>query len=77
MFRTLSDKSVRIVLGTDTLDGWGTVQAGLNTIQEMELIAEAGVPPPKIVCSATRDAAKRHGFEKELEAYSQLPVKTV
>jgi imidazolonepropionase-like amidohydrolase/predicted enzyme related to lactoylglutathione lyase len=58
--KTLSDKGVRISLGTDTL--CSMPRPGLNTIQEMEFMAEAGLTPDKIIQAATRNAAEHLGL---------------
>lgn len=58
--KTLSDKGVRISLGTDTL--CSMPRPGLNTIQEMEFMAESGLTPEKIIKTATRDAAEHLGL---------------
>jgi len=58
--KTLSDKGVRIALGTDTL--CSMPRPGLNTIQEMEFMAESGVTPEKIIRAATRNAAEHLGL---------------
>ena len=58
--KTLSDKGVRIALGTDTL--CSMPRPGLNTIQEMEFMAESGLTPEKIIRAATRNAAEHLGL---------------
>jgi len=58
--KTLSDKGVRIALGTDTL--CSMPRPGLNTIQEMEFLAESGLTPEKIIRAATRNAAEHLGL---------------
>lgn len=60
----LSDKGVRISLGTDTLCSMPS--PGLNTIQEMEFMAEAGLAPEKIIRAGTRDAAEHLGLLDDL-----------
>jgi imidazolonepropionase-like amidohydrolase/predicted enzyme related to lactoylglutathione lyase len=62
--KILSDKGVRIVLGTDTM--CSLPHPGLNTIQEMEFMAEAGLTPEKIIRAGTRDAAQHLGLLKDL-----------
>ncbi|OHB74623.1 MAG: hypothetical protein A2Z25_24000 [Planctomycetes bacterium RBG_16_55_9] len=62
--RILSDAGVRISLGTDTL--CSMPRPGLNTIQEMEFMAEAGLKPEKIISAATRNAAELLGLLDEL-----------
>jgi imidazolonepropionase-like amidohydrolase/predicted enzyme related to lactoylglutathione lyase len=58
--KTLSDKGIRISLGTDTL--CSMPRPGLNTIQEMEFMAEAGLTPEQIIRAATRNAAEHLGL---------------
>jgi imidazolonepropionase-like amidohydrolase/predicted enzyme related to lactoylglutathione lyase len=58
--KTLSDKGVHISLGTDTL--CSMPRPGLNTIQEMEFMAEAGLTPETIIQAATRNAAEHLGL---------------
>jgi imidazolonepropionase-like amidohydrolase/predicted enzyme related to lactoylglutathione lyase len=58
--KTLSDKGVRISVGTDTM--CSMPQPGLNTIQEMEFMAQAGLTPEQIVRAATRNAAEHLGL---------------
>ncbi|MFC1795092.1 amidohydrolase family protein [Planctomycetota bacterium] len=60
----LSDKGVRISLGTDTL--CSMPRPGLNTIQEMEFMAEAGLTPEKVIRAATRNAAEHLGLLEDL-----------
>jgi imidazolonepropionase-like amidohydrolase/predicted enzyme related to lactoylglutathione lyase len=62
--KIISDKGVRITLGTDTL--CSMPQPGLNTIQEMEFMAEAGLTPEKIISAGTRDAAEHLGLLDDL-----------
>jgi imidazolonepropionase-like amidohydrolase/predicted enzyme related to lactoylglutathione lyase len=62
--KTLSDKGVRITVGTDTLCSMPS--PGLNTIQEMEFMAEAGLKPERIIQAGTRDAAEHLGLLDEL-----------
>ena len=58
--RALSDKGIRISVGTDTL--CSMPRPGLNTIQEMEFMAESGLTPEKIIRAATRNAAEHLGL---------------
>jgi imidazolonepropionase-like amidohydrolase/predicted enzyme related to lactoylglutathione lyase len=60
----LSDRGVRICLGTDTL--CSMPRPGLNTIQEIEFMAEAGLSPEKIIRASTRDAAEHLGLLDDL-----------
>jgi len=60
----LSDKGVRISLGTDTM--CSMPRPGLNTIQEMEFMAEAGLTPEKVIRAATRNAAEHLGLLEDL-----------
>jgi len=62
--KALSDKGVRISLGTDTLCSMPS--PGLNTIQEMEFMAQAGLAPERIIRAGTRDAAEHLGLLKDL-----------
>lgn len=62
--KTLSDKGVRIILGTDTL--CSMPGAGLNTIREMEFMAQAGLTPERIIRASTRDAAEHLGLLDDL-----------
>jgi imidazolonepropionase-like amidohydrolase/predicted enzyme related to lactoylglutathione lyase len=62
--KTLSDKGVRISLGTDTLCSMSS--PGLNTILEMEFMAEAGLTPEKIISAGTRNAAEHLGLLDDL-----------
>jgi imidazolonepropionase-like amidohydrolase/predicted enzyme related to lactoylglutathione lyase len=58
--KTFADEGVRICLGTDTL--CSMPRPGLNTIEEMEFMAESGLTPHKIIQAATRNAAKHLGL---------------
>lgn len=58
--KILSDKGVRISLGTDTL--CSMPRPGLNTIQEMEFMAESGLTPETIIRAATQNAAEHLGL---------------
>jgi imidazolonepropionase-like amidohydrolase/predicted enzyme related to lactoylglutathione lyase len=62
--KTLADRGVNISLGSDTLCSmpW----PGRNTIQEMEYMAEAGLPPELILRAATRQAAEHLGLIEDL-----------
>lgn len=60
----LSDKGVRISLGTDTF--CSMPRPGLNTIQEMEFMVEAGLTPDKVIRVATRNAAEHLGHLEDL-----------
>jgi imidazolonepropionase-like amidohydrolase/predicted enzyme related to lactoylglutathione lyase len=62
--KLLSDKGVRISLGTDTL--CSMPRPGLNTIQEMEFMAEAGLTPAQVIRAGTRDAAEHLGLLDDL-----------
>jgi imidazolonepropionase-like amidohydrolase/predicted enzyme related to lactoylglutathione lyase len=62
--KTLSDKGIRISLGTDTL--CSMPRPGLNTIQEMEFMAEAGLTPAEIIRAGTRNAAEHLGLLNDL-----------
>jgi imidazolonepropionase-like amidohydrolase/predicted enzyme related to lactoylglutathione lyase len=62
--KIISDKGVRITLGTDTL--CSMPQPGLNTIQEMEFMAEAGLTTEKIIRAGTKDAAEHLGLLNNL-----------
>jgi imidazolonepropionase-like amidohydrolase/predicted enzyme related to lactoylglutathione lyase len=62
--KILSDKGVRISLGTDTLCSMPS--PGLNTIQEMEFMAQAGLTPEKIISAGTRNAAEHLGLLDDL-----------
>ena len=62
--KALSDKGVRIALGTDTL--CSMPRPGLNTIQEMELMAQAGLTPEQIIRAGMRDAAEHLGLLHDL-----------
>ncbi|MBN1359091.1 MAG: amidohydrolase family protein [Sedimentisphaerales bacterium] len=62
--KTLSDKGVRIIVGTDTLCSMPS--PGLNTIQETEFMAQAGLTPERIIRAGTRDAAEHLGLLADL-----------
>jgi predicted enzyme related to lactoylglutathione lyase len=62
--KVLSGKGVRICLGTDTL--CSMPRPGLNTIQEIEFMAEAGLTPEQIIRAGTRDAAEHLGLLNEV-----------
>ena len=62
--KLLSDKGVRISLGTDTM--CSMPRPGLNTIQEMEFMAEAGLTPEEVIRAATRNAAEHLGLLEDL-----------
>jgi len=58
--KALSDQGVRISLGTDTL--CSVPRPGLNTIEEMEFMAESGLTPEQVIRAATRNAAEHLGL---------------
>jgi imidazolonepropionase-like amidohydrolase/predicted enzyme related to lactoylglutathione lyase len=62
--KTLSDKGVRITVGTDTL--CSMPKPGLNTIQEMEFMAQAGLTPKEIIRAGTKNAAEHLGLLADL-----------
>lgn len=64
--RRLSQRGVRIVLGTDTIGSLMDTPPGLSTIVETELLAEAGIPLAIIVEAATRNAADHLGILKDV-----------
>ncbi|MFC1596842.1 amidohydrolase family protein, partial [Planctomycetota bacterium] len=61
--KDLTHRGVRIAVGTDTL---GDQPRGLNTILEMQLMAEAGMAPAQIIRAATHDAADHLGLLERL-----------
>jgi imidazolonepropionase-like amidohydrolase len=58
------DAGVPVVLGTDT--GFNGVLIGVSTQIELELMAEAGLPPDNVLRAATINGARMIGREKEL-----------
>lgn len=62
----LFDKGVRVAVGTDTQGGWEKTPPGLNTIQEMELMVEAGLTAEQVIRAGTRDAAEHLGLLDKL-----------
>jgi imidazolonepropionase-like amidohydrolase len=62
----LVDKGVRVAVGTDTQGGWEKTPPGLNTIQEMELMVEAGLTTEQVIRAGTRDAAEHLGLLEKL-----------
>ncbi len=59
--KSLSAKGSRIALGTDSIADHKDTPPGLNTIKEMELMAEAGLTPERVIRASTRDAAEHLG----------------
>jgi len=62
--KRISDEGVTVCLGTDTL--CSMPHPGLNTIQEMEYMAEAGLTPAQIIQAGTRNAAAHLGLLTDL-----------
>ncbi|MBT5874300.1 MAG: amidohydrolase family protein [Candidatus Latescibacteria bacterium] len=56
------ENAVRIVLGSDT---FGLAEPGLNTIQELRMMVQAGMTPARAVQAATYDAAQHVGISDE------------
>lgn len=54
--------AVRIVLGSDT---FGRAEPGLNTIQELRMMVQAGMTPARTIQAATYDAAQHVGISDE------------
>lgn len=54
----------RMTLGTDMGNPW--IAPGISLHREMQLLAEAGVPAPRILLAATRNAADALGAGKRL-----------
>ncbi len=64
--RQLSEDGVRIVLGSDTPVGGLGKFIGSNTIEEAELMVQAGMTPEQVIMSATRNAAEHLGKLDEI-----------
>ena len=62
--KRISDEGVTVCLGTDTL--CAMPRPGLNTIQEMEYMAEAGLTPAQVIQAGTRNAAAHLGLLADL-----------
>ena len=61
--RKLHEQGVTVVAGTDT---FGEQEAGATTIQELELMVEAGLPAHDVVQAATGNAAKHLGLLSDI-----------
>jgi imidazolonepropionase-like amidohydrolase len=64
--KRLSDSGVRIALGTDTIGAIPGTPPGISTIEELELLAEAGLPAAKIIEAGSRNAAEHLGLLDQL-----------
>ncbi len=64
--KSLADKDVLIALGTDTIANSEGTPPGLNTVQELEFMADAGLSTSQIIRSATRNAAEHLGLANDL-----------
>ena len=64
--KRLANNGVPVAVGTDTLGGLAATPPGLNTIQELELMVEAGLPTHDVIEAATRNAAEHLGLAKDL-----------
>jgi len=62
--KRISEAGVTVCLGTDTL--CAMPQPGLNTIQEMEYMAQAGLTPAQVIQAGTRNAAAHLGLLTDL-----------
>ena len=62
--KKLSDAGVTVAMGTDT--GPPARFQGYFELMELELMAKAGLTPPKILASATRDAARCMKLDREV-----------
>ncbi len=66
--KQIYDAGVTVVMGSDS-GNWPRVVSyfhGPGTIREMELLAEAGIPPMDVIRSATQRAAQMIGVDSEL-----------
>jgi imidazolonepropionase-like amidohydrolase len=59
----LHRQGVRIAVGTDT---FGSIEPGVSTIGELELMVEAGLSPSDVLQAATRNAAEHLGLANDL-----------
>jgi imidazolonepropionase-like amidohydrolase len=64
--KKLSDAGVGIAMGTDSGTGLPGRFVGYFEWMELEMMAKAGLTPPRILASATRDAARCLKLEQEL-----------
>lgn len=62
--KKMHDAGVHLVVGTDTPTPW--IVPGASVHDEMQLLADAGIPPMTILRMATHDAARALRREKEL-----------
>ena len=62
--KRISDEGVTVCLGTDTL--CSMPHPGLNTIQEMEYMAQAGLTPAQVIQAGTQNAAAHLGLLADL-----------
>lgn len=66
--KTLHDAGVPLVIGSDA-GNWPILPYqfhATSTHREMELLAEAGVPPADVLAAATRVSARMLGLEREI-----------
>ncbi|HEY6139466.1 MAG TPA: amidohydrolase family protein, partial [Thermoanaerobaculia bacterium] len=63
LVKTMFDRGVELVVGTDTPTPW--IVPGASVHDEMTLLAEAGIPPLQIVRMATFNAARALRQERE------------
>jgi imidazolonepropionase-like amidohydrolase len=61
--KKMYDGGVEMVVGTDTAGPW--IVPGASVHDEMQLLADAGIPPPAIIRMATFNAARALRREKE------------
>jgi imidazolonepropionase-like amidohydrolase len=64
MAQRLYATRARLTLGTDMDNPW--IAPGISLHREMDLLAEAGVPVPRILAAATRNAAEALGAGERL-----------
>ena len=58
--RMLYEAGITVALGTDA--GIGGAKHGVSTLREMELMADAGLPPAAVLMAATSNSAKALGL---------------
>ena len=64
MIRRMYERGVHLVAGTDTPTPW--IVPGASLHDELQLLAEAGIPPLQVIRIATSSAARALGREHEL-----------
>ena len=64
--KAMADAGFLVVAGSDTGNSGAGIFLGLSSQVELELLAEAGIPPNQIIQMTSLNAARMIGMEQEL-----------